>query len=84
MSFFAHAVQWRRQMYAAPLGLLLFLARSLLLKGKQWVENLNEGAPFFQGRFTRALLGLLIGVCFYSMLGLLFRLNGGMYCKNTV
>ena len=52
MSFFAHAVQWRRQMYTAPLGLLLFLARSLLLNEKQWVQNLNEGAPFFQGRFT--------------------------------
>ena len=73
-------------MYAAPLGLLLFLARSLLLKGKQWVENLNEGAPFFRvgllKKGSRALLGLQIGVCFYSMLGLLFRLNGGMYCKN--
>ena len=42
MSFFAHAVQWRRQMYTAPLGLLLFLARSLLLKEKQWVEYFNE------------------------------------------
>ena len=42
MSFFAHAVHWRRQMYAAPLGLLLFLARSLLLKEKQWVESFTE------------------------------------------
>ena len=29
-------------MYTAPLGLLLFLARSLLLKEKQWVEYFNE------------------------------------------
>ena len=69
MSFFAHAVQWRRQMYTAPLGLLLFLARSLLLKEKQWVGNYNKGALFFR-------VGLLIGVGFYSTLGLLFRLNG--------
>ena len=43
-------------MYAAPLGLLLFLARSLLLKGKQWVENLNEGAPFFRVVYSRRAL----------------------------
>ena len=66
MSFFAHAVQWRRQMYAAPLGLLLFLARSLLLKEKQWVESFTEREFLFlctfigQNTVTQVFLNIQI------------------------